>query len=71
MVVNITKIFQKMKSISWLSIEKNTIERGKMLFKIFNFVCNDYCKKDSIKIKKISYKVRIIPINKYLSRLVF
>ena len=42
-----------------------------MFFKFFNFVCNYYYKKDSIKIKKTNYKERIIRINKYLTRLVF
>ena len=32
MAVNITKISQKMKNKSWLSIEKNTIEQEKTLY---------------------------------------
>ena len=32
MAVNLTKISQKMKNISWLSIEKNTIEQEKTLY---------------------------------------
>ena len=32
MVVNIKKISQKMRKINWLSIEKNIIEREKMLY---------------------------------------
>ena len=51
--------------------KKKTIEREKMFFKFFNFVCNYYYKKDSIKIKKTNYKQRIIRITKYLTRLVF
>ena len=31
MVVNVTKISQKMKKINWLSIEKNIMELEKML----------------------------------------
>ena len=32
MAVNLTKISQKMKNISWLSIEKNTKEQEKTLY---------------------------------------
>ena len=32
MAVNLTKISQKMKNKSWLSIEKNTIEQEKTLY---------------------------------------
>ena len=41
MVVNDTKIYKKMKSKSWMSVEKNIIEWGKKLYynykKLFSF----------------------------------
>ena len=38
MVMNVTKISQKMKKINWLSIEKNIIEWEKMLYYIYKKV---------------------------------
>ena len=55
MVVNVTKISQKMKK---KKIEKSIIELGKTLYKSFNntpltFACNYYSENESLKIRKI------------------
>ena len=42
-----------------------------MLYNFLNFICSYFSEKETLKIRKINCKVRIIRIDKYLSWLVF